>query len=187
MEVTVRLEGRSPLLMHNPRLADPLDPITQQLKELTGKRAKTEADHIAIGDLEWRGGLYWDTDIGAFIPSFNVVACFFEAAKEWKLGKKLGQAIHPLDMRLPLGVKDLKAFSAKADAHYRVTQKQGTSRIARTRPRFSQWTLTFACEWDELELGPKELPRIMERAGRVIGLGDGRKLGFGRFEGEVLK
>lgn len=187
MEITVRLEGRSPLLMHNPRLADALNPVTMELANLTSIRKKTVADHTAIGDLEWRGSLYWDDEIGAYIPSVNVVACLIEAARYWKLGDAVGKAVFALDDELPLGIKDLNAFAAKKDSHYRVTLKQGRSRIARTRPRFSQWGLTFKMELDETELSPKKLPQIIERAGRIVGLGDSRKLGFGRFMAEQVQ
>lgn len=187
MEITMRLEGRSPLLMHNSRLADALDPVTMELAELTSIRRKTVADHQAIGDLEWRGSLYWNSEVGAYIPSVNVVACLIEAAKYWRLGENVGKAVYALEDELPLGVRNLDVFAAKKDSRYRATLKVGKSRVARTRPRFSQWSLTFRFELDDTELSQKKLPAIIERAGRIVGLGDSRKLGFGRFVAELIQ
>ena len=48
--IKVKLSGSSALLMHSDRFANPLDPLTKAHKELTGKRKKTDDDHIAIAD-----------------------------------------------------------------------------------------------------------------------------------------
>jgi hypothetical protein len=67
--IRVTLDGStavngSPLLMHNERLADPIDPYTRWLAELTKKRTKTERDHEEIGRREFMGGGYWANDDG---------------------------------------------------------------------------------------------------------------------------
>ncbi|MEH2482278.1 hypothetical protein V1282_005635 [Nitrobacteraceae bacterium AZCC 2146] len=40
------------------RLADPLDPVSRDLAQITGKRMKTAADHFEIARIEWHGGLW---------------------------------------------------------------------------------------------------------------------------------
>lgn len=57
---TLTLTGVTPLLVHNARLADPLDPIVRQTKPISGKRSKTEEDHLELARLEFIGGLYYD-------------------------------------------------------------------------------------------------------------------------------
>ena len=47
-------------MMHNARLANPLDPLVQEIKKLTGKRKKTEDDLLQIARLEWEGGFYFN-------------------------------------------------------------------------------------------------------------------------------
>ncbi|CAO3452058.1 hypothetical protein [Azospirillum largimobile] len=42
--LSFQITGVSPLLMHNGRLADPLDPLVKDIKKLSCKRPKTEAD-----------------------------------------------------------------------------------------------------------------------------------------------
>ncbi len=66
--------------MHCGRLADPLDPITEDLSRLTSKRMKTEADHEEIGKVEWFGSL-WLHDGTPCIPAEALMATFVAAAK----------------------------------------------------------------------------------------------------------
>jgi hypothetical protein len=56
--ISLRLVGVAPLLMHYSRLADPLDPQRIKLAAVTAKRAKTEADHHRIAELEWHASLW---------------------------------------------------------------------------------------------------------------------------------
>jgi hypothetical protein len=50
--------------MHNSRLADPLDPIAKELKAASSKRKKTEPDFLEMEEIEFRGGIYHDTELG---------------------------------------------------------------------------------------------------------------------------
>ena len=45
MNFRIRLVGTRPMIQHNARLANPLDPYTQALAKITGKRKKTLEDH----------------------------------------------------------------------------------------------------------------------------------------------
>ena len=60
--------GGSPLICHNERLADPLDPFTRAISAISKKRSKQEADHLEIGHLECLGGLWlprqWRNEAG---------------------------------------------------------------------------------------------------------------------------
>ena len=55
----VTLNGTTPLIMHSPKCVNPLHPLAKQMKTLTSKKKKTEADLEAISDLEWEAGAYW--------------------------------------------------------------------------------------------------------------------------------
>jgi len=70
--IKLQLTGTRPLLMHADVFADPLNPLTKQHKSLTGKRKKTDDDHEAIARSEWRGGMYFDDDMGPYIPGVNI-------------------------------------------------------------------------------------------------------------------
>jgi hypothetical protein len=60
-----------------------------------------------------------------------------------------------------------------------------TQSYRRTRPIFRRWSAVADFELDETELSLDDLIRIAERAGRLNGIGDARKLGYGRFAAVV--
>lgn len=57
-QIKLRLIGQTPFLMHNSRLANPLDVYTKEIAKRSGKRKKTEEDIEELARLEWEGGLY---------------------------------------------------------------------------------------------------------------------------------
>ena len=63
--IKVKIIGTRPLLMHSDIYADPLNPRTKAHKALTAKKKKTDEDHEAIAQSEWRGGMYFDEELGS--------------------------------------------------------------------------------------------------------------------------
>lgn len=188
VEVQITLTGRSGLVMHNGRLADSLDPIARELSALTDKHGRTDVEEEQVADVEWRGSLYWDAESGAYIPTANIVRSFRDAATAWKLGEAVYRSLSPLSEQVSLhheGPKTIAALSAKPEYRWRTTVKIGRNRTARTRPIFRKWSVTAEFELDEMELSTEDLLRIVERAGRLHGIGDARKLGYGRFTAEL--
>jgi len=55
--ITFEVRGNLPLLMHNSRLASPLDKYSKELKSISGKRKKTDEDHELMALIEARGSL----------------------------------------------------------------------------------------------------------------------------------
>src|ERR1700724_2686344 len=94
--IKVRMVGAAPLLMHNGCLADPLDERSINLAAITGKRAKTRADHEEISRLEWFGGL-WLNDKRPCLPAAAVKAALVDAASHAEEGQ--GRDRRPLDRR----------------------------------------------------------------------------------------
>src|SRR5947207_12190936 len=82
-------QGTSPLLMHNGRLVDPLDPIVKKIKEVSSKRVTTDQDHEDMARLEWLGGIYFDGSVGPSIPAPNLMKCLIEGARLTRNGKKI--------------------------------------------------------------------------------------------------
>ena len=93
IEFTITLTGTAPLLMHNSRLSNPLDPATKALKKVTGKRNKTDDDHEQVARLEFAGGLYLDPDVGPFIPGENIARALVDGAKLTKMGVKVTRGV----------------------------------------------------------------------------------------------
>ena len=179
----VKITGAASLLMHSDRFANPLDPLTKQHKEMTGKRKKTDDDLIAIAKSEFIGGCYWNEKTGFFIPAQNLDACLINAAKLQKLGVKFKQGVHVVEDELPLiGYEKMTPEKLWEDPTKRDARgvKVGTSKIIRYRPIFREWTLraTVAINEDVVNIG--EVKKALEDAGNLIGLGDYRPR-YGRF------
>lgn len=180
---TLDITGTAPMLMHSARLADPLDDATRALAKVTGKRKKTDDDHLEVARLEHAGSLYM-SDLGPYVPGANVEACLFRGASKYKLMSALKSAllipeeVNPLAYRGPRDVAGL--WEAKQFVH-RASVKVGTARVIRTRPVFAAWALTVAGELDTEVVDPGSFEQLAETAGRLVGLGDWRPR-FGRFD-----
>lgn len=189
MKFTITLEGTAPLLMHNARLSNPLDPAAKALKAATGKRTKTDEDYETVARLEFAGGLYFDKQVGPYIPADNFWRCLYDAAKKTKRGPKVKEGVfistdvNPLVYDGPRTIDELWA-----DENFRHLQsaKVTTQRVIRCRPKFDRW----ACEADGI-IDPalidfNELRDIANTAGNIIGIGDWRPR-YGRFIATLTK
>jgi hypothetical protein len=179
----MQIEGIAPLLMHSARLADPMDDATKALAAVTGKRKKTDDDHIEVARLEHLGSLYISQEFGPFIPGQNIEAALFRGAARTKQGTALKSAllvpqnVNPLIYRGPRDAQGL--WEDKAFVH-RSSVKVGTSRVIRTRPVFSSWQIAFEGDLDTEVVDKGSFEQIADTTGRLVGLGDWRPR-FGRF------
>ena len=79
------LKSSCAMLVHNGRMANPLDRFAKMMKEVSGKRSKTDADHELMARIEFMAGLYMSAD-GPIIPAQNIDAMLVNAAKKLKDG-----------------------------------------------------------------------------------------------------
>jgi hypothetical protein len=187
-EIKFKITGKSPLLMHNGRLADPLDEVTREMKKVTSKRNKTDEDHDELGRLEFIGGLYTDDSGAPCIPGVVMESCIRSGAKVAKNGKKVEAGSFVTDFTIPLqynGPKDVDGLWADKRFVYRAGVKVGQARIIRTRPKFDQWSCEFTVEFNTEVIDHDELVRAVTDAGNLKGLCDYRPR-HGRFETEVV-
>lgn len=176
-----RLTGASPLVMHNGRLANPLDPMAKALKRVSGKRAKTDADHEEMARIEFLGGLYMGAD-GPCIPGELIEAALIAAAKKSKRGAQakvglLSDGLHPLEYDGPR-----EPDALWADEKFRLVAgvRVGQARVMRTRPIFRDWSAEIFVDFLPGQLNRGEVAEMVRMAGEIIGLGDWRPR-FGRF------
>jgi hypothetical protein len=180
--LSFHLKSESPLLMHRGGLADPMDPFAQQMKRISGKRDKTEADFMEMARIEWYGGLYADENQHPCLPGEVVEATLINAAKKIKRGKQAQAGIicpgnFPLVYDGPDNLDELWE-----DARFRFTTgvRVQRNRVMRTRPRFNEWQVKIDVQYDPQLLNPSEVTAIVKRSGEEIGFGDWRPK-FGRF------
>lgn len=181
------IKGTAPLLMHNEQLANRFHPLTKRLAEIAGKRKKTEDDALAMQRIEWEGGLYWNQDVGPFIPGANLKRCLQEAAKSDKGGKSIIRALAPLDAEVPLVYKGPRDIEGMWDTGEYVDIRSvnvANRKIMRTRPRFANWGIQTAMYVNTTLVDLDDLARWFELAGMSEGLGDYRPT-FGRFTGTM--
>jgi hypothetical protein len=179
--------GETPLIMHSCQCVNPLHPISMSLKKLTSKRTKTEDDYAAISDLEWEGGLYWDDDIGLYIPCENILATIKNGAMSFKKGKDITKFVDIKDIRVPLNYGEtLTKAQLKADFRYRDVRIMTVQRnkINRTRPRFNNWRLSFTLLYDENHIDIETMANAIEYAGSYVGLCDSRPR-YGKFAATI--
>jgi hypothetical protein len=188
-EMTVLIRGVTPILLHNPRMANPLDPFCKALKEVTSKRRKTDEDHAEISWREWLGGLYLDAKRRPCIPAEMLMGCWRSGAKRYKLGKDLSGSVIPnasdfvlLDEAWKTEEQLRHAYeSGFADIRSVGNQR---ARVMRTRPIFRDWSLMVSVTLDEDALNAEDAEKALRAAGQYCGIGDFRpECGgtFGRF------
>lgn len=171
------------LVMHNGQTADPLNPFSKAMKQISGKRKKTDADFEALADLEFRAGLYLDEQQRVIVPGRVIEAAIAMGAKKSKEGKQaLSGLFVDTDAVLsyegsPMSVDAL----VKSPTHrLAVPVRVSTSRIIRTRPHFKNWSAEFLCSVREDVANDRALKTWVEACGALVGLCDWRPR-HGRF------
>ena len=181
VNMTLRLDGKRPLLMNSSAKADPLNPIKIELDRLTSKRDKTAADHEQIAKAEWHGGL-WLHDGNPCIPSEAIESAFNAAARTRRKGKqaKAGLCCFVSSWLQYDGPRDLPSLWADKAFVFRAPVNVNGSKVMRTRPRFNDWHVIVNVVFIPSLLNRSEVLEFFEIAGFREGLGDWRPK-FGKF------
>lgn len=185
-----RLEGTSPLLLHNGILSDPLDPRTKAIAAVTKGRNKTDREHERVAELEFHGSLYLSEKVPhvPVLPADNLQKVLIEGARKAKLGKAFEAGTYVLADAPILydGPKAIDKLYADERFRYRkgvVVQKR---RVMRTRPIFRIWAVEMAVEFDPEQVNKTDVIEALTVAGGRVGIGDWRPR-YGRFEAKVIK
>jgi hypothetical protein len=174
--------------MHGNGLADPISEDAKKMKRLSGKRTKTDEDHIAMRRIEFESGLYFDPEQGPYLPGPNIAKCLLLAARIRRNGPKVERGlilvspINPLEYDGPRDVSGL--WGNLKFRHTAPAKLNGKSTVIRCRPIFQQWKTTATALINPSVLPPDELAEIANDAGQMVGVGDWRPW-HGRFEIET--
>lgn len=189
----LRFTGLSGLIMHSDTLADPLHPASKEMKAISGKKKKTDDDHLAMSQTEWKYGMYHDETEGPYIPGSMVKAVLIAGATKFKAGPKMkgGVLVNGSKCKLEYdGPRDTKGMWDDGRFAYRKTVVVSRARVMRTRPIFPQWSFVADLAYDTEVMDKAEIVRAAQLAGQLCGIGDYRveKGGeFGRFEVQEVK
>lgn len=187
IDFRIRLVGTTAMLMHSDRTVNSIDPMTKAIKQVTGKRKKTDDDYEEMARLEHAAGLYMDPEVGPYIPGENISSCLVGAAKITRQGTYVKQGVLITTDINPLGYKGPRTIDGLwKDENFRHMKsvKVTTSRVMRCRPIFQQWTVEADGILDPEIIDFLSLQQIAETAGHRIGIGDWRPR-FGRFAATV--
>lgn len=188
-KIRVRLRGKTPLLMHNPRLADPLDHYTKALAQITSRRNRTDEDIEEMRRLEFQGGLHFDEEMGPFIPPLNLRGLLVECGRTARKGPAMERGVTILDFQgSPVeydGPRDREGLWQDASFRSVLPAKVPSTKamVMRVRPQFRSWAVTFDLMLNTSQLGLSAFRELV--TSEAIGLGDARRIGFGKYTAEV--
>lgn len=176
-----KITGVAPLLMHNGQTADPLNPHSKSIAEITSKKKKVESDYLEMAKREWYAGLYlWNGE--PCIPSEAIEAALVKGAMKEKSGPaaKAGMIVENHAKLLYRGPRKPDELWLDEKFRLRCPAKVGTGRVIRTRPRFEGWSADIVVMFLPSLLDQKDIRSFLVTAGEQIGLLDWRPR-FGRF------
>jgi hypothetical protein len=179
-----KIRGVAPLLLQNGHLADPLNYYSRELKKISGKKPKTDADYEAMAKIEWYGSLYTEND-KIVIPTSMIEAGIVTAAKKKKEGKiVLAGVFCEENAVLEFPHKHLSINELWLKEEYRFTCGVVIMgrRVMRTRPIFNNWWSEFKIVWDDQIVKNEEaIKGYITILGEQVGIGNWRPK-YGRFE-----
>lgn len=179
IRVQATLRGISPLLM-NPATEALLD----QLRTRTSPPKKT--DWSAEQEAETK--LYRDDEGAIGIPSLNLFSSLVEAGRLVKAGTKQISTAKSSILPSFLSIEEL-FLPFTDDPQWIVDKRRGRNpnggeMVCLVRPKFPQWEFDVTFEIDEQEVNEEVVRKLVETAGKKVGLCDFRpacKGPFGRF------
>lgn len=203
-QLNVEITGASPLMLNNVRKADPTDRITKEIKKVTSKRTKTDADLILIKRLEWLGALYTtkdgeftisgeDLELGDFgdvcIRGNMIEACLIGGAKKNKLGVQFKAGMFcdgDFELDFPNRLPAAKLYGKPEFSDTRSVKLQGKTTIFTTRAFFPEWSLKFQISYLPDLINRSQIEQALEVAGTMIAIGTYRPK-YGRFDVKEIK
>ena len=192
-QARIIVSGISPLLQNNPQTVDPFNHYAKAKKAITNKRtAKTDDDLIELGNLETESKIYFDDEIGVYVPATwiteAIICTGFSVAKIGRAKMRGGLfATEPkikLKYRGMAKVKTITDVVMNPEFRHRMLLKQGQVRVPKDAPIFHDWSFETAVEFDDTVVDLGSLRRIVERSAKYGGFGDFRPT-FGRATAEV--
>lgn len=192
-QAAIKVTGINPLLQNNPQTVDRFNQFTKRMAQINAKKTRrTDDDYRELQDIEVRAKMYFDDDIGIYIPatwiSSGVAATAFKVAKISKAD--IRGALFTTDDKIKLKYRDSRKVKTPDDIvgnhdfRINLTLRQGQVRVVKAAPIFHDWSFETMVEYDDKIIDPDSLERIVEHMAKYGGFGDFRPT-FGRAIAEV--
>ena len=182
----ITFKGLTSMIMNSSKTADPTNPFTKALKQISSKRSKTDEDHEAMSKIEYESSMYRDEAVfkkgaGLYMPTENIVACLINAGKKIKHGRgSMKAAVTGILFDDPYGYhvetpwKSYDEMKEDRSSWFKKIVNVQGSKIVRTRVLLPNWKFVATCELEEEICDKVMLEDLLRIAGRLIGLGDWR-------------
>lgn len=185
--------GVAPLLQNNPQTVDRFNAYSQAMARINAKKTKrTDDDFHELQDIEVRAKLYFDAELGVYVPATwiaaSIAANSFRTVKTSKAD--IRAAVFTTAFKLPLNYAGKDKVRTEDDIvgnplfRTKLTLKQGQVRVVKAAPIFRDWSFSFGLEYDDKIIDPQSLQYVIEYAAKYGGYGDFRPT-FGRAEAKV--
>lgn len=187
--IKIKVSGISNLLQNNPQSVDPFNSYSVAKKKLTSKKSKTESDLLKLKDIEVESKIFFDKELGVYIPSSWILSSIasnsFAQAKIAK--QKIRGAVFTTEHKIKLVYKDMDKVKKITDIvgnenfiHKMILPQRGV-RLAKYFPIFEDWSFESEVEYDSVILDAEDLKKILTYGANYNGFGDFRPT-YGRAE-----
>jgi hypothetical protein len=176
--------------------ANPFDPQARTIKSISQKRNKTDDDYEELARLQFKSSLYYDPEIGPYLPVDNLLKCLQEGASKYKEGPKIkaqatiiglvGKEEDPAAAALIYnGPRDLDSLYPQFAFKKMGRLGTGTKKVSvlTSRAKFNKWIVE--CIVESYDLEQDRLLDYWTIAGRIVGIGTWRPR-HGLFDVEVI-
>lgn len=188
----ISITGMNYLLQNNPQTVDPFNRYTKAKKTITAKRIKTEDDLLELGNIETESKLYFDDELGVYVPTRWLTEAICTGAHAViKVGRgKMRGGVFATSDKAKLAYEESAKVKTIADVvmnpkfRHRAMLPQGQVRVAKDFPIFKGWSFSTVVEFDDTVVDFAGLRKVVERTAQYVGFGDFRPT-FGRATAEV--
>lgn len=205
------LAGITGLVLNNAQLADPTNEFTLKIKAITDKGVKmTPEEREQKEALQWAGSLYLGADGSLIFPGRNFIRAFRDVAPTFKAGVDIdrgGVMITETELAIyhdgPAELKDPKSglrsgpvdraamydnprYRFRTVVNGNPTKGPKGGKVVSMRPVLPTWAMSLTVVVFADILGWDKFKQIVDAAG-VQGIGNARKLGYGRFSTEITQ
>lgn len=189
----IKIIGVNPLLQNNPQTVDPFNRYAKAKKVITNKKTgKTEDDLIELGNLETESKIFFDKELGVYVPATwlteSIITTAYAVAKIGRAKMRGGLFATENKVKLSykgmnkvLGIEDVVM---NPDFRHRMILPQQNVRVPKDFPIFENWSFETTVEFDDAVIDFATLKRVVEHAAKYGGFGDFRPT-FGRAIAEV--
>jgi len=193
MQYSIRIEGISPLIMHNGAAGlDTRSPISIEIAEITAKKGsnRTATDDERLAQLECQRALYLNSKGTPTIPEAVLRSNIEKGARKLKQGPQVREGL--VVSKVTAFIYDVERYGKEVEeigrkAQFTCDVVVGRNRILRTRAMFEDWACEFEIDADDELVDAKQLATWLDIGGRRVGLGDWRPEKSGHYGRYVMK